>query len=105
MWRVFFTWDFGMNLMLAAMTLAASGQHLAQCGNRAAIVCNLSKKYDETRQSVGLGADNALVEIFASNATGSWTITVTKAGGPTCLVASDRAFEKTDQLSVTGQSI
>lgn len=102
---MFFTWDFGMNLLLAAMTLAASGQHLAQCGNRAAIVGNLSKKYDETRQSVGLGADNALVEIFASNATGSWTITVTKAGGPTCLVASGRAFEKTDQLSVTGKSI
>ena len=90
-----------MNLLLAAMTLAASGQHLAQCGNRAAIVGNLSKKYDETRQSVGLGADNALVEIFASNTTGSWTITVTKAGGPTCLVASGRAFEKTGQLSVT----
>ena len=102
---MFFTWDFGMNLLLVATTLAASGQHLAQCGNRAAIVGNLSKKYDETRQSVGLGADNALVEIFASNATGSWTITVTKAGGPTCLVASGRAFEKTDQLSVTGKSI
>lgn len=102
---MFFTWDFGMNLLLAAMTLAASGQHLARCGNRAAIVGTLSKKYGETRQSVGLGADNALVEIFASNATGSWTITVTKAGGPTCLVASGRAFEKTDQLSVTGKSI
>ena len=94
-----------MNLLLAAMTLAASSQHLAQCGNRATIVDNLSTKYGETRQSVGLGADNALVEIFASNATGSWTITVTKAGGPTCLVASGRAFEKTDQLSVTGKSL
>ena len=66
---------------------------------------NLSTKYGEPRQSVGLGADNALVEIFASNATGSWTITVTKAGGPTCLVASGRAFENTDQLSVTGKSL
>jgi hypothetical protein len=94
-----------MNLLLAAMTLAASSQHLAQCENRATIVDNLSTKYGETRQSVGLGADNALVEIFASNATGSWTITVTKAGGPTCLVASGRAFEKTDKLSVIGKSI
>lgn len=66
---------------------------------------NLSTKYGEPRQSVGLGADNALVEIFASNATGSWTITVTKAGGPTCLVASGRAFEKTDRLRMTGKSI
>ena len=66
---------------------------------------NLSTKYGEPRQSVGLAADNALVEIFASNATGSWTITVTKAAGLTCLVASGRAFEKTDKLSVIGKSI
>ncbi|MCF6445497.1 hypothetical protein [Nereida sp. MMG025] len=63
------------------------------CGQRAAIVDRLQDRFGETRKSVGLGANNAMVEVFASDTTGSWTITVTTPGGPTCLVASGQAFE------------
>ncbi len=42
---------------------------------------------------MGLGANNAVVEVFASAETGSWTITVTSVRGLTCLVASGQAFE------------
>jgi hypothetical protein len=42
---------------------------------------------------MGLGANNAVVEVFASDASGSWTITVTMPNGLTCLVASGQAFE------------
>ena len=45
----------------------------------------------ETRE---LPAGNALVETWANLDTGSWTITVTQPGGPTCLVASGQAFER-----------
>ena len=37
--------------------------------------------------------NNAVVEVFASSDTGTWTITVTNASGVTCLVASGQAFE------------
>jgi len=63
------------------------------CGLRDAIVDRLYDRFGETRQSVGLGANNAMVEIFASDSTGTWTITVTTPGGPTCLVASGQSFE------------
>lgn len=71
----------------------ALGQSLRNCGPREAIVQRLTQAYGETRQSVGLGKNNDLVEVFASADSGSWTITVTKPSGLTCLVASGQAFE------------
>ena len=37
--------------------------------------------------------NNAVVEVFASDETGTWTITVTTPNGMTCLVASGQSFE------------
>ena len=83
----------GAVMYLAATTDAAalSGRN---CGPRAAVVERLADGYGETRQSVGLGANNAMIEVFASDETGSWTMTLTMPGGMTCLVASGQAYEK-----------
>jgi hypothetical protein len=43
---------------------------------------------------MGLGSNNAVMEVFASADSGSWTITVTMTNGMTCLVASGQAFEE-----------
>ena len=56
-------------------------------------MARLAEGWGESRQSIGLGADNAVVEVFASPETGTWTITVTRPGGPTCMVASGDAWE------------
>ncbi len=83
-----------------------SGAALAQannCAPRDAVVDRLASGYGETRQSMGLGANNAVVEVFASSETGTWTITVTSPGGLTCLVASGQAFEElAEALPVDG---
>lgn len=88
---------------LAALTAAAvvylatttdlAAQSGRNCGPRGVVVERLAEGYGETRQSIGLGANNAMIEVFASDETGSWTITVTMPGGMTCLVASGQAFE------------
>jgi len=65
----------------------------ANCAPRDAVVERLASSYGETRQSMGLGANNAVIEVFASDKSGSWTITVTGTNGITCLVASGQAFE------------
>ncbi len=80
-------------LYLAATTdvLAQSGRN---CGPRALIVERLAQGYGETRQSIGIGANNSVIEVFASDDTGTWTITATSANGITCLVASGQAFEE-----------
>lgn len=82
----------------AAFYLATSTQAAAQSqrnvGSRAAVVERLASGYGETRQSVGIGANNAMVEVYASNETGSWTILVTMPTGMSCLVASGQSFEE-----------
>ena len=86
-------------LMMASAFIAAliagpaSAQSGANCAPRDMVVERLAAKYGEVRQSMGLGANNAVVEVFASDVSGSWTITVTTANGLTCLVASGQAFE------------
>ena len=79
-------------LILVASTVTA--QNARNCAPREAVVDRLARKYGETRQSIGLGANNAMVEVFASDETGTWTITVTMPNGVTCLVASGQAFEE-----------
>jgi hypothetical protein len=80
----------------AALYAASTTDALAQGGNcalRAAVVSRLAEAYGETRQSMGLGANNAVIEVFASGETGTWTITVTTPNGVTCLIASGQSYE------------
>lgn len=80
-----------LNMVTAGM---ATAQQARNCGPRELVVARLAEGFGETRQSIGLGANNAVVEMFASEETGTWTITVTSPNGVTCLVASGQAFEE-----------
>lgn len=87
---------FKMTIGLGIMVLAASlvnAEGNGNCAPRPVVLERLAEKFGETRQSIGLGANNAVVEVFASVDTGSWTITVTMPDGMTCLVASGQSFE------------
>ncbi|EBA12253.1 hypothetical protein [Roseobacter sp. CCS2] len=89
--RTFFLMSFGIGAaLLAAHPVSAQTGH---CADHATVVERLGERYGESRQSIGLGSDNAVVEVFASMDTGSWTITVTRPGGPTCLVAAGQAYQ------------
>lgn len=87
-------------LVMGALGVAAAPSAVAaqnagsSCAPREIVVQRLAEGYGETRQSVGLGANNAVVEVFASEESGTWTITVTMASGVTCLVASGQAYEE-----------
>ncbi|KNG94384.1 hypothetical protein [Pseudaestuariivita atlantica] len=96
-----------MFLTFGLMTAAAAAPALAQtrnCAPRDAVVDRLADRFGETRQSIGLGANNAVVEVFASEETGTWTITVTMPNGISCLVASGQAFEAVaEALPIPGE--
>ena len=87
--------------VLGVLTLAAAvpiaGMARAQgagCAPRDVIVARLAEGYGETRQAIGMAADDTAVEMFASLETGTWTIIVTPPrGGLTCMVASGYAYE------------
>lgn len=75
----------------------ALAQTRNNCALRIAVVERLTETYGETRQSIGLATNNTVVEVFASDESGSWTITVTNPQGVTCLVAAGRSFEALDE--------
>lgn len=96
-----------MILCAMALTGAALAAQKAQaqtgtCAPHEVIVDWLASEWGESRQSIALGAGNSLVEVFAAPETGTWTITVTRPDGPTCLVASGEAYQPvTDALPGT----
>ena len=93
----------GTLAMLAADMAAAQQATARNCGQRDRIVASLADRYGETRQSIGLGAKNQVIETWASDETGTWTITVTHPNGLTCLMASGQAFEAVDEALALGE--
>lgn len=81
----------------ATLMASASAAQPRNCGPHAAVVERLAAGYGESRQSIGMSSNNTVVEVFASTETGTWTITVTQAGGPTCLVASGEAYQNLNE--------
>lgn len=79
-------------LVTALGATAASAQQ-ARCADRARVLDLLENRYGETRRAIGLSAQDTVMEVFASDETGNWTITVTLPSGVTCLVASGHGFE------------
>ncbi|RMD93682.1 MAG: hypothetical protein D6811_04470 [Alphaproteobacteria bacterium] len=78
----------------AGAARAAGEAEGPNCAERARVLEQLAGRYGETRQSMGLASNNALIEVFASEETGSWTITMTLPSGLTCLIASGQAYER-----------
>lgn len=91
MLKTYFKMTMGLGLMaFAAQQAFAEGTN---CAPRQMVLERLAERYGETRQSIGIASNNAVVEVFASAETGTWSITVTTASGVTCLVASGQSFE------------
>lgn len=72
---------------------APAGHSAPQCAARAEVLDQLSSKYGEARQAMGLAANATVMELHANAQDGSWTITITRADGVTCLMASGQGFE------------
>jgi hypothetical protein len=92
---------------LSAFFLAtghASAQQNRNCAPRAVVVEKLATQFGESRQSMGLGGNNQVVEIFASAETGSWTIVVSTPQGISCVVAAGQGYESmAEQLPPAGK--
>lgn len=72
-------------LMLAASHVQAQGRN---CAPHAAVAGHLAQKYGESRQMMGLAANNMVLEVYVAPDSGTWTVTVTRPDGVTCLMAS-----------------
>ena len=99
----FMTATFGMAALILTASPVFSQNTNRNCGPRDGIIDRLAERYGEARQSIGLGAQNQVVEVYASTETGTWTILVRGSNGMTCMVASGQAFENvTEALPASG---
>lgn len=98
--RKLYLLSFGIGAALVG-AYPAQAQNVT-CAEHARVVERLAAHYGESRQSIGLASNNTVVEVFASPDTGSWTITVTQAGGLTCLVAAGQAYQYVNEPLAQG---
>lgn len=86
--------QFGAALGFGVLVLAANHAFAeSNCASRDLVIARLAERFGESRRAIGLASNNQVMEVFASDDSGSWTITVTLPNGLTCLVASGLAFE------------
>jgi hypothetical protein len=103
-----------MSRMMLALSLGFGGVIFAtqnaqanpQCAPRDQVIEGLTQTYGETRRSLGIAANNAVMELFAADDTGTWTLTVTLPDGSTCLVASGSGYEAiSEDLPAMGEKV
>lgn len=75
--------------LLQATPIAAQNM---LCAEREMVVNELTSRYGEQVRGMGLAHQNRIVEVFVSEETGTWTITVTSPNGTTCLMAAGQHF-------------
>ena len=83
---------------IAVALLGATPQAKAEggqpCAERAEVVRKLEERFGETLRSVGLHQGDGVVEVYSSEATGTWTILMTRPDGMSCLLAAGELWEQ-----------
>ncbi|WP_254445084.1 hypothetical protein [Ruegeria arenilitoris] len=77
-------------MVLAAQQVQAQTPN---CAPRPDVLQRLAETYGETRRGIGMARQGTVMEVFASDDTGTWTITVTLPNRLTCLMAAGEAYE------------
>jgi hypothetical protein len=81
-------------MLLVVMALWPSLAHAqAACAPHDVMIERLADGWGEARLSVALDRAGNMIETYANLDTGTWTITVTTPGGPTCIIGAGQAFE------------
>lgn len=88
--QTMFALSLGLGGMIAAADVAFGAP---QCDTRERVVALLADRYGETRRAVGIAGQTAVMELFAAEATGTWSITMTLPDGQMCLMASGLNYE------------
>ncbi len=99
--------QFALSLGFGGVILATQIAYSApQCDARDRVTALLADRYGETRRALGLAGEAAVMELFASDTTGSWTITLTLPDGQMCLMAAGSDFQALQaELPATGPRI
>lgn len=78
--------------LVSATSLPAEAQ-FQRCTSHTKLLQQLSQRYKEVPTAMGIVNDKALMQMYASDETGSWTIVITNAEGKACIVATGHSWE------------
>ena len=93
------------SIIAAAFCFAATGAwaQTLPCHPHDVVQAGLASKYGETRHAIGLASPTQIMEVWASDKTGTWSITVTDPAGITCMIGAGQGYEAlTEPLQVPG---
>lgn len=74
--------------VVACVLAWAAAAHAQVCGDRAALVERLATKYGESLVGAGISSDGTMLEVWASEASGTWSMLMTLSENVSCLIAS-----------------
>jgi hypothetical protein len=77
----------------AATAQTAPGGMRMPCHNATEIAKQLSSKYDEAPVAFGLQSNGNLLQVYASEDKGTWTVVSTSPQGLSCIVAAGKRWE------------
>ena len=84
-------------LVMAPLGATAQEEESVQCAERGGILEVLNSEYDETARAIGLISEEAVLEVFVSKESGTWTVLVTDPKGLSCVLAAGQAWQETPQ--------
>ncbi len=76
------------------MTPSAEAEGRQTCAARDMVVQKLHDRFGEELKSLGLHQNDGIVEVYSSDATGTWTILMTRPDGMSCLIAAGQLWEQ-----------
>ena len=80
-------------LISTLIASSAAAQNARNCGNRDKIIDRLTNHYGEQRTGAGLTPNNGMMEIYASEEKGTWTVLITMPSGMSCLLAAGQDWQ------------
>lgn len=81
-----------LGFLAVILLLVAPKAQAENCALRDQVVELLTGRFGETQRSIGVASNNSVVEIWASEKTGTWTLIVTLPSGISCAVASGQSW-------------
>lgn len=80
-------------LCLAPAAEATSPIAEIVCAPRGEMLRRLETEYGAARQGIGLDGPERMVEVWAAERSGNWTLVMTYPDGQSCIVAMGEAWE------------
>lgn len=83
---------FALAALAGGCAIPAAAQGSQNCAPRDVVLERLKGQFGEARQTFAITGEGALLEQFANLQTGTWSLLITRPGGPTCLVSAGSFF-------------